>query len=84
MNIGNITSNDFDLNSNGKDMQIEVYEQLIEKLQQENQQLKGNWNKLKNFITKEYYMYLPFAASTKSITILIDKMQELEGSDSNE
>ena len=49
------------------------------------QQLKDNWNKLKEFIVKEYYMYLPFAASTKSITILIDKMQELEqGSNSNE
>ena len=47
--------------------------------------LKDNWNKLKEFIVKEYYMYLPLAASTKSITILIDKMQELEkGSGSNE
>ena len=45
----------------------------------------GNWNKLKEFIVKEFYMYLPLEASTKSITILIDKMQELEqGSDSNE
>lgn len=40
MNIGNITSNNFNLDSNGKNMQIEVYEQLIEQLQQENQQLK--------------------------------------------
>lgn len=45
--------------------------------------LEDNWNKLKEFIVKEYYMYLPLEASTKSITILIDKMQELEGSDSN-
>lgn len=43
-----------------------------------------NWNKLREFIVKEYYMYLPLEANTKSITILIDKMQELEqGSDSN-
>ena len=40
MNIGNITSNNFNLDGNGKDMQIEVYEQLIEQLQQENQELK--------------------------------------------
>lgn len=40
MNIGNITSNNFNLDGNGKDMQIEVYEQLIEQLQQENKQLK--------------------------------------------
>ena len=57
----------------------------FEKLQQENKQLKYNWNKLKEFIVKEYYMYLPLEASTKSITILTNKMQELEqGSDSNE
>lgn len=40
--------------------------------------LKDNWNKLKEFIVKEYYMYLPLEASTKSITILIDKMAKLE------
>lgn len=40
MNIGNITSNNFNLDGNGKDMQIEVYEQLIEQLQQENKELK--------------------------------------------
>ena len=38
MNIGNITSDNFNLDGNGKDIQIEVYEQLIEQLQQENQQ----------------------------------------------
>lgn len=57
----------------------------INQLQQENKQLKDNWNKLKEFIVKEYYMYLPLEANAKSITILIDKMQELEqGSDNNE
>lgn len=53
-------------------------------LKKQNKQLKDNWNKLKEFIVKEYYMYLPLEASTKSIIILIDKMAELEGSDSNE
>lgn len=62
--------------------QLEFYKQLSEQLQQENKQLKDNWNELKEFIVKEYYMYLPLEASTKSITILINKMQELEqGSD---
>ena len=57
----------------------------IEQLQQENKQLKDNWNKLKDYIVKEYYMYLPLEASTRSITILIDKMHELEqGSDIND
>ena len=52
MNIGNITSDNFNLDGNGKDMKIEVYEQLIEKLQQENKQLKDNWNKLKEYINQ--------------------------------
>ena len=42
MNIGNITSDNFNLDSNGKDIQIEVYEQLIKQLQQENKILKEN------------------------------------------
>ena len=42
MNIGNITSDNFNLDSNGKDIQIEVYEQLIEQLQKENKILKEN------------------------------------------
>lgn len=58
------------------DMQVEL-NKTIEKL-------FNNWNGLKDYIAKEYYMYLPLEANTKSITILIDKMQELEqGSDSN-
>ena len=44
--------------------------------------LLDNWNKLKDFIVREYYMYLPLKASVRSITILIDKMQELERNDS--
>ena len=42
MNIGNITSDNFNLDGNGKDIQIEVYEQLIEKLQKENKILREN------------------------------------------
>ena len=42
MNIGNITSDNFNLDGNGKDIQIEVYEQLIEQLQQENKILREN------------------------------------------
>ena len=61
---------------------FEYSDKYIEQLQQENKQLKDNWNKLKNFIVREYYMYLPLEASVRSITILIDKMQELERNDS--
>ena len=53
-------------------------------LKKENKQLKDNWNKLKDYIVKEYYIHLPLEASTTSIIILINKMQELEGSGSND
>ena len=45
MNLGNITSDNFNLDGNGKDIQIEVYEQLIGQLQQENKQLREKVNK---------------------------------------
>ena len=52
MNIGNITSDNFNLNGNGKDIQIEVYEQLIEQLQQENKILKEKYeNAVANYET---------------------------------
>ena len=63
MNIGNITSDNFNLDGNGKDIQIEVYEQLIEQLQQENQELKEElvsanesitwWNNRFNAVTRD-------------------------------
>ena len=80
MNIGNITSDNFNLDGNGKDIQIEVYEQLIEQLQQENKQLKDNWNKLKEYIKTE----IPedVFIDTEFFVSILDKMQELEkGSD---
>lgn len=58
MNIGNITPNNFNLNGVGKDIQIEVYEQLIGQLQQENKQLKDNWNMLKEYILANSYLDL--------------------------
>ena len=51
---------------------------------QENKQLKDNWNKLKEYIVNEYFMFIPLNATTKSIMILLEKMQELEKGDSNE
>ena len=64
MNIGNITSDNFNLDGNGKDMQIEVYEQLIEQLQQENKKLKDKLSKIETLIINHncdigdiYYKY---------------------------
>lgn len=64
--------------------QIEEYRKALDETMSEKIDIQNNWNELKEFIVKEYYMYLPLESSTKPITILIDKMQELEGSDSNE
>lgn len=116
MNIGNITSDNFNLDGNGKDIQIEVYEQLIEKLQQENKKLNGaiqtydillkanveenkklkdNWNKLREYIKetklkefeKDYgkrYGETFTQAEIVVCNMIMNKMLELEGSDSNE
>lgn len=65
----------------------EVVLSEIENLQEENKQLKDNWNKLKEYIKQEPTLYfyndkLPFEVI---IAKIINKMQELEqGSDSNE
>lgn len=90
MNIGNITSNNFNLDVTGKDIQIEVYEQLIEQLQQENKQLKDNWNYIKKMlkeVRQEKFNVNGYCGTCTDVDInfLLNKMQELEqGSDSNE
>ena len=85
MNIGNITSNNFNLNGVGKDMQIELYEQLIEQLQKENKQLKDNWNKLKEIVKSQ--SSLKQTCHNESLWFevdeLLNKIQEL-GGDNNE
>ena len=53
----------------------------LEKLQQENKQLKDNWNKLKEYTQEKYDN--PSWASCGARYVL-EKMQELQGSDSNE
>lgn len=80
MNICNVTSNNFNLDCNGKDMQIEVYEQLIEQLQQENQQLKDNWNKLKEIAKSQSDFKLKVRNKEVWFEIdeLLSKMEELE------
>ena len=52
-------------------------------LKQENKQLKDNWNKLKEIIRKkqDYYRYVKDNRYRKFLSELLDKMQELEGSD---
>lgn len=63
-----------------------IVDKSYEQLQQENQQLKDNWNKLRKWIvynkhnenTEQHYLVVDYGT-------LLGKMQELEqGSDSNE
>ena len=70
MNIDNITSNNFNLNGVGKDMQIEVYEQLIGQLQQENK------------ILKERIEYLERSNNRREDTIL-EQRQEISDLEDN-
>lgn len=57
-----------------------------EQLQQENEQLKDNWNKLKEFVLKKQVVLFNTEYTCYSnYSNVLDKMQELEqGSDSNE
>lgn len=65
--------------------------QVIEELQQENKQLKSNWNMLKEYCKENTLCYeVGDDENTKLIGSkihglnVLDKMQELQGSDSNE
>lgn len=56
-----------------------------EQLQQENKQLKDNWNKLKEYISAEWYCFDNESVEFEVAKEILDKMQELEqGSDSDE
>lgn len=52
----------------------------IKELQQENKQLKDNWNKLKEFIVESNKTL----CWTNNYDSILGKMEELQGSDSNE
>lgn len=70
---------------NKKNNQIYKNSKKVEKLEQENKQLKDNWNKLKEYLHNQ--IPTDKTVLTKHIKIfeLLDKMQEIEqGSDSND
>ena len=61
-----------------------IYKEQIDK---EIYQLKGNWNKLKEWVNKHYDYYMnneDYVGGRLCFTDMKDKMQELEESDSNE
>lgn len=61
------------------DLILELKKEENEELQQENEKLKDNWNKLKVYIKTE----IPedVFIDTEWFVSILDKMQEIEGSD---
>lgn len=72
---------------NQKQTQIYRNSKKVKELQQENKQLKDNWNKLKEYL-HNVDVVIDYSENYDGRFInydeLIDKMKELEGSDSNE
>ena len=69
--------------------EFEYSESYINELQQENQQLKENWNKLKEYMINQQEKYFEKYPDNLfmgiSVNTILNKMQELEqGSDSSE
>lgn len=63
-------------------MRFVSQQMLIDKLQQENKQLKDNWNKLKECLKD--VMNSCDADDKDFVETILDIMQEIEGSDSND
>ena len=68
--------------------EVERMQKCINELQQENKQLKNNWNYIKKILKEarqeKYISGYCGTCTDIDIDFLLDKMQELQGSDSNE
>lgn len=62
----------------------ETLRDMVLELQQENKQLKDNWNKLREYIGAEWYCYDNESVECEVAGDILDKMQEIEGNDSDE
>lgn len=70
-------------------MRFASQQMLIDKLQQENKQLKDNWKYIKKMLKEarqEEFNINGYCGTCTDVDIdfLLDKMQELQGSDSDE
>ena len=66
---------------NQKQTQIYKNSKKVEELQQENKQLKDNWNKLKEYVGVEWYSYDNDSVEFEVAKDILNKIQELEKSD---
>lgn len=64
--------------------QLEFYKDLSKQLQCENKQLKDNWNELKEHIKSEWTCFDNESVEFDVSQDILNKMQELQGSDNNE
>lgn len=67
--------------------EVERMQKCIDELQQENKQLKDNWNKLKKWVNKHYDYYMnneDYIGGRLCFTDIKNKIQVIEESDSNE
>lgn len=74
------------LNKFGRVPQTYELLQMIEQMEQENKQLKDNWNELREIIRKkqDHYRHFKDNRYRTFLSELLDKMQEIEqGSDNN-
>lgn len=53
----------------------------IEELQQENKQLNDNWNKLREYISTEWYSYDNDSVEFEVAKDILDKMEKMIGGD---
>lgn len=72
--------------SKKSNMVIQEFIDTIIQLQQENKQLKDNWNKLRETLKNEQLGRILYSDRTRFANIdeTLDKMQEIEKSDSND
>lgn len=67
--------------------QIEKYQKALDETMSEKIDIENNWNKLKEWVNKHYDYYMNneyYVGGRLCFNDMKDKMQELEGSDSNE
>lgn len=62
---------------------IQTYDILLKSNVEENKRLKNNWNKLKKYIKTETGIPENIFINSEWFVSILDRMQELEGSDSN-
>lgn len=86
-----IANHDIQVANNSDELKSYVASILceIDELQQENKQLKDNWNKLKEYIQKDYDFFgklidPKYGCAMGALSRVKDKMQELQGSEIND